>query len=128
MQELKDALGPGGWVALVAVLVGGLVRLLKSGRLNLTLAWFGVPSIPKAALPWLALALGFAAMTLDAKLGGAAWGAALTAGLAGILSGALAVAGNETLAAATSRLSPKLGAVVFAKRAPPPIPPPKPAT
>lgn len=119
MQDLKNALGPGGWVALVAVLVGFIVRLIKADKLNDALAKWGIPAIPKAALPWASLALGFAAMTLDAKVGGATWGAALAAGLTGILSGALAIAGNETVAEVGAKVSPKLlGRVVFGKGEP----------
>lgn len=123
MQELKDALGPGGWIAFVALVVGFLVRLLKADKLNALLAKFNIPAIPKMALPWVALALGFVLTTFDAKLAGATWGAALTAGFWGIFSGGLAVAGNETVATGVAKLSPTLGKVVFGKSPPPPTPP-----
>lgn len=123
MHDLKDALGAGGTIALVALIVGFLVRLLKADKMNALLARFSIPPIPKLALPWVALVAGFVAMMLDAKVAGSTWGAALAAGISGILSGALAIAGNEAVANPVAKLSPTLGKVIFGKKPDEPCPP-----
>ena len=115
---MVDALHHYGIVGIIAVLVGFLVRLLKAERLNLFLAGFGVPPIPKVVLPWLALVLGIAAMVLQAKVGGANWVDSLLTGLDGIIAGGLAIAGNETMPSILPQGAAKL---VFGK-----LPPPQP--
>lgn len=94
---MKDSLGQGGWLAVLAVLVGGIVRLLKTNRLNLILAKFSLPPVPKRALPWIAVLLGFALAMLEAFVSGAKLPQAVTAGLLGVLSGATAVGGDQTV-------------------------------
>lgn len=121
MYDLKNALGPGGWIAVVALAVGFVVRLLKTNTLNDVLTRFGLPGVPKVALPWLALVFGFVAMTVEARIAGAlTWQAAVAAGVMGILSGALAIAGHETVGATAARVSPAVGKAVFGKAPEPP--------
>src|SRR5262249_51879813 len=85
------------WLGMLTVLVGFLVRLLKADTLNGLLAPYSIPPIPKAALPWVALLLGFAGGSLEALTRGATWSAAALSGLMGVISGTIAIAGNETL-------------------------------
>lgn len=106
------------WLGMLAVLVGFLVRLLKTDALNTFLGRFGLPPIQKSALPWLALALGFAGSVLEAKTRGAEWMAALMAGVWGIVSGTVAVAGQETLPAVAGAIHPKVANVMFGKEMP----------
>lgn len=129
-------LGQGSWLALLAVVVGLLVRLVKSDRMGAALAAFGLPPIPKRALPWLALALGFVGAMVESKISGASWSAAALAGAWGVFSGAGAVLGNETLPPALASVAPGLSAFLFGKGAgagtdaaatpPTPKPPPLP--
>lgn len=81
-----------GWVAIAAIVVGALVRLAKTDALGDLLAKFGLPAIPKKALPWIALALGCASSILDVKLQGTDWP---TAVMKGLLAGIGAVAGHQ---------------------------------
>lgn len=83
-----------GWIAVMAVIVGATVRALKSGASQSLLAALGLPPIPTRALPWLALALGGLAATLDAVTLGASWDAAAQAG---VMAAAAAVFGHELL-------------------------------
>lgn len=101
---LTQHLGSGGALAFVAVLVGALVRLLRTGRANAMLAKFGIGPIPPHVLPWLALIFGAAAQLLDAYLTGAVtMQAASLAALDGVLAGALAIAGHEAVVKAPQR-------------------------
>lgn len=81
-----------GWVAIAALLVGAVVRLLKSDSLTVALANLGLPPIPKRVLPWLSLVLGVASAILDVKLQGTAWPEAVAKGL---IAGVAAIAGHE---------------------------------
>lgn len=113
---MVDALHHYGVVGIIAVLVGFLVRLLKAEKLNVFLAGFGIPAIPKSVLPWLALVLGIAATVLNAKVGGMNWVDALLTGVDGVLAGGLAIAGNETVPSILPRGAAKL---LFGKKDPP---------
>lgn len=81
-----------GWVAAAALLVGAVVRLLKSNTLTIALANLGLPPIPKRVLPWVSLAFGVASAILDVKLQGTAWIEAIAKGL---IAGVAAIAGHE---------------------------------
>lgn len=112
---MQDTAPPGGWIALLALLVGFFVRLIKSERVDAWLANMGLPLIPKRYLPWIAMALGALGGTLEAMASGSSLKDAAIGALYGLLSGALAVAGNETLGQAVANANPKAGRVVFAK-------------
>lgn len=105
-------------IALLALIVGAVVRLLKADKLNEMLATLSIPAIPKAALPWVALSLGFAGAVFDSAMGGAEWGAALVDGLNGIVAGALAVAGNEALKPAAHAMHEPTATLLFGNAAP----------
>ena len=102
----------------VAFLVGWLVRMLKTDRVDLFLAMFRVPPIPKPALPWIALLLGATTMVIDSVLAGGTWQQGALAAGAGLISGSVAVAGNETIPNAMFKLAPKTTNVVFGKASP----------
>jgi len=105
-------------LAFVGFLVGWLVRMLKTNRVDLFLAMFRIPPIPKPALPWLALLLGATTMVLDAVLAGATWREAFLAAASGIVSGAVAIGGNETVPNLLFKIAPKLANLVFGKANP----------
>lgn len=113
-------LGTGGTIAFIAVVVGFLIRLLKADKLNEALAKFGIPAVPKLALPWLALALGAGAMLLDSKIAGHTWQEAAIAAFYGLLAGAGAIAGAETVGNTTTKVAPTVGKVVFGNNPEPP--------
>lgn len=94
---MVTTLGQGGFLAALALIVGALVRLLKTEKLNGFLAKLSLPPIPKRALPWVAVVLGFALAALEALLRGEKAPAALAQGLYGVLSGATAVGGDQTV-------------------------------
>jgi hypothetical protein len=94
---MASLLGQGGFLAALALLVGAIIRLLKADSLNLFLATLSLPPIPKRALPWLAVVLGFALAALEALLRGAKAPEAIAQGLYGIFSGATAVGGDQTV-------------------------------
>lgn len=86
----------------IALAVGAIIRILKTKAVGdwldaLPRAW--LKRIPKRALPWLALALGvvlaFVDLTLNEHLH---WKAAIVPSFAGVLAGAAAVGGHETIA------------------------------
>jgi hypothetical protein len=113
------ALGPGGWLGLLAVLVGFVVRLLKTDALNTLLGKFSIPPIPKKVLPWIALVLGAVSGMLEAKIGGADWKTSAISGVWGVFSGAGAVAGNETMSTLVRSFSPALADLIFGKNSGP---------
>lgn len=76
------------WTATAAFLIGGAVRAIKTNAFPL--------NVPKRALPWLALMLGFASAALDARMNGVDWE---TAAASGITATALAVFGHDALRA-----------------------------
>lgn len=100
-------------LTVLALVIGLLVRLIKADGLNRLLASYSIPAVPKVALPWVALALGLAGAIVDARIGGATWSQAALAGAWGILAGATAVAGNETLPTIMRPLLPSAAKVVF---------------
>ena len=113
------ALSAGGWLGLLAVLVGFVVRLLKTDALNTFLGKFSIPPIPKKVLPWIALVLGAVSGMLESKMGGADWKTAAISGVWGVFSGAGAVAGNETMSTLVRSFSPALSDLIFGKDAGP---------
>jgi hypothetical protein len=82
------------WIALAAVVIGALVRAIKSDGAKIALANLGLPPIPTRVLPWIALVLGAVSGMLDAKLGGKSWEEAVATG---VVSAASAVFGHELL-------------------------------
>ncbi len=82
------------WVALTALAVGGLVRLLKSDR---QVAWFPW-AVPARWRALLALGLGVAASTLSLRARGSSWLQALLAGgVEGLVAGGAAVATHDVV-------------------------------
>lgn len=82
---------------LLAMVIAVVVRLIKSDKLDQALAKLGLPSIPKRALPWIAIALGLTAGVVDALLIGKDWAAGLRSALLGLLVGGSAVGGHEAV-------------------------------
>lgn len=80
------------WTAIAAVVIGGLVRAIKSDGMTIALANLGLPPIPKRALPWVALTLGAAAAVLDSRQLGATW---QEAAVLGVVATATAVLGHD---------------------------------
>lgn len=108
-----SAANPVGWLGLLAFIVGAIVRLLKTNAFDRVLARFGIGPLPKAALPWLAIGLGFAGSALEALLAGATPADAALHGLLGLFAGGAAIAGNETLTTPLAAVSPAARNVVF---------------
>lgn len=94
--------GSGGLV-LLGVVLGGVVRLLRTEKFNDVLKKFGLKPVPSWSLPWLSVGLGAAAQVTEAVVGGGALSAALPAAVDGVLAGALAIAGHETIARTPAR-------------------------
>lgn len=94
---MVSTLGQGGFLAALALVVGALVRLLKTDRLNFFLANLSIPPIPKRVFPWIAVVLGFALAAIEALLRGEKAPVALVQGLYGVLSGATAIGGDQTV-------------------------------
>lgn len=95
---------PAEHMMLIALAVGGAVRIIKTDTMSAWLekmppSWIG--AVPKGALPWLALFLAMVVSVVDAlwvsKTAGT-WQEALVAVVQGVFSGSLAIAGHETLA------------------------------
>jgi hypothetical protein len=87
MEELFTLIAQHNWVAIAALVIGFLVRLLKSDtKLPITL--------PAGVRPWLALVFGAGAGVLEHVMSGMSWGEALTGGLVAALT---AIAGHDTL-------------------------------
>ena len=61
------------WTATAAFIIGGAVRAMKAGAFPVT--------VPKRALPWLALVLGAASAALDARMNGVGWETAMATGI-----------------------------------------------
>lgn len=103
-------------LAYLAVLVGGLCRLLKTKTASQIIAWLppdDLKMIPPTAIPWIAVAVAGLAALGNAKLNAHTdWPHALALGLmAAVLSGGTAIGGHETLG--------KLAGLIFAKPTPP---------
>ena len=104
-EQLKDVTNP-ITLASIAVIVGGVVRVLRTKKVgDLLDAMPFTKRIPAPYLPWLAVALGMVLAFLDAKFNaGLSWRDALLVSLAGILAGGTAVAGHETIAKTVGRV------------------------
>jgi hypothetical protein len=92
------------WIGRMAVLVGGLVFLLKTDRFNGLLGRFGLKPVPRHYLPWLALGFGVLHAALEARLRGASWELVAASAFDGLFAGALAIAGDSAPVAAGKRL------------------------
>lgn len=111
------SLGVLGWWAFLAFAAGGIVRLLKADTLNSLLAKWNIPPIPKVALPWIALVLGFVGNGAKAMSEGKSLSDAALLGLWGLLIGAVPIAGHEMMEKPTrAALGHKTGDVVFGKK------------
>ena len=75
------------WLGFGSSLIYATMALLKSGAVGL----------PKNVVPWLALLLGTVGGAATALQGGGDWPTVLTTAVEGLLSGALAIAGHETM-------------------------------
>lgn len=132
MEEIRSFLGTPGTVAFIGLVVGFLVRLIKTDKMNDFLAKFSIPAIPKAALPWIALVLGVVGMQLDVYTAGSfTWKGALVALVNGVFAGGFAVVGDQTLPKAVAKMSPGAANLIFgaSKKTPPTAPPaPPPST
>lgn len=100
---MKEFLGQPGIITTLAVLVYGLLRLFQTGAINRLLAKIHLPPLPDYIIPWLALFLGAAGALLDDLIKGMTWKSALLAAFDGLLAGAFAVAGNETVVKTPAR-------------------------
>lgn len=76
------------WMGFGACLIGATVRFLKASPL---------PGVPTTWLPWISLVLGALGGAATALQAGRGWETVLLTTGEGILSGALAIAGHETL-------------------------------
>lgn len=94
------------WIAITAIVIGALVRAIKSDGAKIALANLGLPPIPKRALPWVALALGAASALLEKRQSGLTWN---EAAMFAVLSAAGAIVGHDLL-----RGLPGVGKVVGA--------------
>lgn len=75
-------------IAAGIAVVGAVVRLMKTDRLTIALANLGLPPVPKLALPWIALVLGYAYALLVERQLGKPWDeAALKALVEGVIVG-----------------------------------------
>ncbi|WP_394847415.1 hypothetical protein LZC95_08110 [Pendulispora brunnea] len=72
------------WVPVAALIIGAIIRVLKSAR--------PIGIVPPAWRPWLALALGAVAGVLQAVLAGSSWTKAVTDGLVAAMT---AIAGHD---------------------------------
>jgi hypothetical protein len=115
-----NMLGAHGWLLLLLVVCGAFVRLLKTDTLNSVLSvFFGRPvAVPKKALPWIAIGLGFAIGAVDARANGLGWGDAMLMGLWGLFGGGSAVAVQETMGPlARAVFGDAFADLIFGKRA-----------
>lgn len=99
----------------VALTIGFLIRLLKADRLDSFLVQFGIGPVPKAFLPWLSLALGIGGALVDGADAGIPWRELGPVAFEGLLAGALAIAGQETVVTGIANVSPRLGALLGKK-------------
>ena len=109
---------------LLGVVLGGVVRLVRTKKFNVVLQKLGVKPVPSWSLPWLSVGLGAAAQVTDAVLSGVAASALLPSALEGVLAGAFAIAGHETLVRTPGRrTAAKTDAVTNSAPDLPPDPP-----
>jgi hypothetical protein len=81
----------------LAFVSGLLVRLLKTGKMELMLLSLGLPPIPKHALPWIAAGFGMVVGVVNAVLAGATWQGAVTEVLLATMAGGFATWGHEAV-------------------------------
>ena len=74
------------WLGATALVIGFLVRLLKSDT--------PLPTLPARFRPWLALGLGALSAMVDSRVNGTDWRTALVAGLG---AGLVAIMGHDTV-------------------------------
>lgn len=109
-----------GSLMLLGVVLGGVVRLLRTDKFNSVLAKLGMKPVPRWSLPWLAIGIGAAAEAAQSLTQGAPIGSALTSAIDGVFAGAFAIAGHETLARTPARRAEHEGS---AETTLPPAPP-----
>ncbi len=84
------------WLTLSAAVIGVVIQLIKTDKFDGLLARFGLPSLPRRYLPWIALGLGLVAGFIQVQLDPSTNWQALVADLVnGMVSGALPVATHE---------------------------------
>lgn len=108
-SDIQTATGSGtllGLYALLAALVALLVQAFKTDAFTSLIKVFGATKpVPKCVLPWIALGLGFFGGALQALIAGKRFPDAALAGGWGLLSGALAIAGDRTVGKAVAGAS-----------------------
>lgn len=82
------------WTAVAAVVIGAIVRAIKSDGAKIALANLGLPPVPKRWLPWIALVLGALSAALDARVNGSEW---QQAAAYGVLAAGAAITGHDLL-------------------------------
>ncbi|WP_394844032.1 DUF4231 domain-containing protein [Pendulispora brunnea] len=107
LDELLTLAAQGKWIVVGAIVIGAIVRLLKSDT--------PLPTVPSQWRPWLALGLGAVAGILQAVAAGTPWQKALIDGLVSALT---AIAGHDLLIE-----SLRGGREIGSDRAPVPAPP-----
>lgn len=125
----EQTLGTEGFTVLIALIVGALVRLVRTDKFAAFLEAAPVfKPVPKKALPWIALILGVLILVVDGAVNGHLGKAAiLKTAVDGLFAGALAIAGHETLAKVFKKDEPEPPAPTDTKPpAPPSEDPPKP--
>jgi hypothetical protein len=86
ISAVIDAISKHAWVLVASLVIGALVRALKSDT--------PLPTVPPKWRAWLALGLGIVAGVLDKILGGTPWLAAILGGIAAAMA---AIVGHETV-------------------------------
>lgn len=82
-------------VLLAALVIGGMVRLIKSEKADGLLLAMGLPAIPKRWLPIISVGLGMALGIVQGVMTGMSWTAAANSVVSGFLAGLSAVGGHE---------------------------------
>lgn len=84
------------WLVVTAAVVGILVQLLKTDKFDSLLMRFGLPPLPRKALPWVALCLGLVSGVIQLYLNPSSdIGSMVGDIVTGILSGAAPIAAHE---------------------------------
>lgn len=112
LTTLLDAAGSGKWILFAALIVGLLVRLLKS---NPTLA----EKVPARARPFLAVGLGIVSGVLTKVVSGTTWRVAI---IGGVAAGAFAILGHQFVIEGI-RNGKEIGESVLKTADTPPTPP-----
>ncbi|WP_394833574.1 hypothetical protein LVJ94_44415 [Pendulispora rubella] len=86
LDEILTLAAQGKWIVVGAIVIGAIVRLLKSDT--------PLPTVPSQWRPWLALGLGAVAGIFQAVAAGTPWKKAL---LDGLVSALTAIAGHDLL-------------------------------